>query len=179
MIDFSFYRQKKIRLPTPDSRLPTPDSRLPTPDSRLPTPDSPNTTLVEKPKDYKSRFFRLASHLIKLQNVYEDSFYDHYKIFQEWKPGDEQRAIDSIVQDIRFTGDYFTKNDDSQNKLITTGTYTGKKIFSVMTACTPEDLAKFFDYIIARPRLYAGKKWKLSEIFATWLSAGAPLVVKE
>jgi hypothetical protein len=47
-----------------------------------------------------------------------------------------------------------------------------------MAACLPEYVRNFMDYVIARPRLYAGKQWKLSEVFATWAAEGAPEIVK-
>ena len=48
-----------------------------------------------------------------------------------------------------------------------------------MTECKPEDIKDFFGYVITHPLLYAGNKWKVSEIFATWLSEGAPVVIAE
>jgi hypothetical protein len=64
------------------------------------------------------------------------------------------------------------------DKLATTGQFKGKKILSVMADCQPLYAIDLLDYIIARPRLYAGKKWKISEIFATWVSEGALTVIK-
>jgi hypothetical protein len=48
-----------------------------------------------------------------------------------------------------------------------------------MAECNVSYIVDFFDYIISRPRLYAGKNWKISEIFATWLTEGAPSVIKK
>jgi hypothetical protein len=64
------------------------------------------------------------------------------------------------------------------DKLATTGQYKGKKTLSVMADFQPLYIIDFLDYIIARPRLYAGKKWKISEIFATWVSEWALTVMK-
>jgi hypothetical protein len=83
-----------------------------------------------------------------------------------------------MVKDIRFTGKYFQENNPSMDKLITKGTFKEKKVLSVMAACLPEYVRNFMDYVIARPRLYAGKQWKLSEVFATWAAEGAPEIVK-
>lgn len=49
-----------------------------------------------------------------------------------------------------------------------------KALVDSMAECKAEDVMKFVDYIIARPRAYAGKEWKVSEIFATWVNNGAP-----
>ena len=97
----------------------------------------------------------------------------------KWTKTDEEKILDSIISDIKFTGNYFIENNPSMDKPITTGKYTGKKTLTVMTECSKTDLIYFFNYIIARPRLYAGKEWKVSEIFATWLSEGAPMVLSE
>ena len=83
-----------------------------------------------------------------------------------------------MIIDIKFTGNYFINNDPSMNVFINGGDYKGKKVLDVMTQCGPADIENFIDYMIARPRLYAGKEWKISEIFATWLSEGAPTVIK-
>jgi hypothetical protein len=134
-------------------------------------------TFVQRPAASVTILQRIAAHWIELQNVYEESFYDRSNIFNEWNESIELVTMDSIARDTRFTGDYFTKNDTSQNKLISKGRYKGKKIFSVMSACNAEDIKLFLNYMIARPRLYAGRQWKASELFATWVSEGAPEVV--
>lgn len=131
-------------------------------------------TVVDKPNVYRHSLLRVASHFIELQNVYEEPLYDRNNIFKKWTAQDEQRLIDSMAADIRFTGDYFLKNTPSMNVQIKGGKYDGKMVLEVMMRCSAADVATFLDYMLARPRLYAGNKWKISEIFATWLSNGAP-----
>ncbi|HEX7904788.1 MAG TPA: hypothetical protein VF487_13010 [Chitinophagaceae bacterium] len=145
---------------------------------RLPKENDLLYTFVDPPLIYRKQFAVLASHFIELQNVYEDPFYDRVGIFNKWKEEDEKSTIDSMVSDIQFTGQYFLKNDPSMDVLIKTGQFRDQKVLSVMTKCQPGNVKDFLNYVIARPRLYAGKKWKMSEIFATWLSAGAPVVMK-
>jgi len=135
-------------------------------------------TMMEKTNIYYGRITQLAGHFIRLQNVYGDPFYDRYTLFSKWTANDEQKLIDSVIMDIKFTGNYFINNDPSMNVIINGGDYKGKKVLDVMTQCGPADIENFIDYMIARPRLYAGKEWKISEIFATWLSEGAPTVIK-
>ncbi|HEX4877073.1 MAG TPA: hypothetical protein VFV31_10405 [Chitinophagaceae bacterium] len=135
-------------------------------------------TLMDKTEIYYGLFPKLAAHFIRLQSVNEQPFYDRYLIFSRWTAEEEKKLMDSVVADIRYTGNYFLENDPSLDKEITSGDYKGKKILSVMAACKQEEVADFFEYIIARPRLYAGRTWKVSEIFATWIDAGAPRVVK-
>jgi hypothetical protein len=65
------------------------------------------------------------------------------------------------------------------NVNIQSGKFEGKPVLNVMTASTQQDVIDFFEYMIARPNLYAGHEWKVSEIFATWLTGGAPTVIKK
>jgi hypothetical protein len=134
-------------------------------------------TFVDKPSVYLGQVPKLAAHFIEWQDVYEKPFYDRYRVFREWTAADETALVDSMVKDIRFTGKYFQENNPSMDKLITKGTFKEKKVLSVMAACLPEYVRNFMDYVIARPRLYAGKQWKLSEVFATWAAEGAPEIV--
>ncbi len=135
-------------------------------------------TFMDKTSVHYEQIVPLAAHFIQLLNVHELPFYDRYFVFNKWDKKDEQTLIDTMVADIQFTGQYMLQNDPSLDKLITSGKYKDQKILYVMAECQPDDLRAFLDYMIARPRNYAGKKWKISELFATWLSNGAPLVVK-
>ncbi len=136
-------------------------------------------TFMEKTKIYNGQIPQLAAHFIRLLDVYETALYDRYTIFLKWSREDENEMLDSIVADIRFTGNYFIKENPSMDVLIQKGDYKGRKTLYVMAECQQADVIKFLDYMIARPRNYAGKEWKVSEIFATWLSEGAPTVLKE
>ena len=136
-------------------------------------------TFVEKPKVYKGQIIMLATYFIGLQSVYEERFFDRYFVFREWTKQKEEALIDSLLADIHFTGNYFLENNPGMNVKVTGGRYDGEMVLTTMIKSTRKDLTDFLDYIIARPRLYAGKEWKISEIFATWLSAGAPSVIKE
>lgn len=135
-------------------------------------------TFLPRSDIYYGQVVRLASHFIRLQNVHGDNFYDRYTIFHKWSEADEEKLIDSLVADIQFTGQYFLENDPSVNKVIKGGEFRGSQVLEVMAECRPQYVKDFLGYMIARPRLYAGREWKISEIFATWLTEGAPTVVK-
>ena len=53
----------------------------------------------------------------------------------------------------------------------------GKKIFEAMETTTRKELEEFLKYVIARPVKYAGNRWKLSEIFATWVINKSPQAI--
>lgn len=118
---------------------------------------------------------KIAAHAIILKNVYEEPFYERYDVHTRWTEAREKNLIDSIVADIRYTGRYFSDKQPSMDQLIATGGYKDKKLLSVMTSCQIADVRSFLGYMLARPRIYAGGQWKVSEIFATWLSSGAPV----
>lgn len=121
---------------------------------------------------------RLALHSIVLTDVYDQPFYDSLRIFEGWDIAQETRALDTMLKDIRFTAGYFLQNQPSMNVKVSSGPFLGEKVLEVMQKATVADLKDFIGYMIARPRIYAGRVWKLSEIFATWVVNGAPAVVK-
>jgi hypothetical protein len=133
-------------------------------------------TIMEPTEIYYGLIPKLAAHFIRLQNVYDENFYDRFAVFRNWSEEDEKTLIDSMIADIKFTGNYFLENDPSMNQEITKGDFKGNKVLEVMKECKSTYLKDFLNYMIIRPRLYAGKEWKLSEIFATWLVSGAPTV---
>ncbi|MBL0129874.1 MAG: hypothetical protein IPP43_01080 [Chitinophagaceae bacterium] len=133
-------------------------------------------TFMDKTAIYYGRIPQLAAHFIELLTVYENSLYDPYTLFNQWERSAELSLVDSLVADIQFTGNYFMQQDPASDIMIMQGDYKGKSTFRMMIESNPEMVGKFLDYVLARPRLYAGRKWKISEIFATWLSEGAPVV---
>lgn len=64
------------------------------------------------------------------------------------------------------------------NIKIKSGKNQDKPVLNTMIACNKKDVTDFLAYMIARPSLYAGQEWKVSEVFATWLSEGVPTVFK-
>ena len=134
-------------------------------------------TFMNKTPVYRGKIVKLASYYIGLQDVYEKPLYDRYSVFSQWTKSDEETLIDSIVSDIHFTGNFYLNNNPDINVKIKSGKNEGKGVLNTMIACGNRDVADFLEYMAARPILYAGHAWKVSEVFATWLSEGAPTVV--
>lgn len=133
--------------------------------------------MMDKPVVYPGLIPRIAAHYIGLKDVYEKPLYNRYAVFSYWKQDMEERLLDTLVADIRFTGDYFLKNEPSMNVAIKSGPREGKLVLNTMISCTRKDVIDFLEYMIARPFVYAGTEWKASEVFATWLMEGGPTVV--
>lgn len=119
---------------------------------------------------------RLAGHFILLRTVYDEPLYDRFQVFRDWTIQQENNLLDSLVGDIRFTGTYFMENDPASDRTIEKGDYAGQQVFTLMKNCRKEQVMDFLRYMLARPRLYAGREWKIAEIYATWLQSGAPTV---
>ncbi len=140
----------------------------------IPKPGDLLYVTVPKPTVFLERLVRIAAHSITLTDVYGKPLYDLTTIFNSWTESNERAAMDSMIRDVKFTADYFLKNDPSMNVKIKAGVDQGKLIFDVMKAGTAKELITFLDYMRSHPRIYAGKDWKISEIFATWLTEGSP-----
>ncbi len=136
-------------------------------------------TFMDKSPVYRAHCIPLACQFIGLLDVYGKALYDRYAVFSQWTKSDEETLLNAIVSDVHFTGDYFLKENPAMNAPIKSGAYSGKLLLNAMMACTQQDVSDFLEYMIARPVLYAGHEWKVSEIFATWLTEGAPTVVKK
>lgn len=132
-------------------------------------------TSVSIRQAFTDRLAKIAGHYITLNDVYDAAFYNKDGIFDTWTAAHEKAALDSMQMDIAYTADYFLKNDPSLNVKIKSGANKGKPVLDVMKAVTNKELSTFLDYMIAHPGIYAGKDWKISEIFATWLTEGSPM----
>ncbi len=127
---------------------------------------------------YGGRIPELACHSINLVKVTEEAMYQPSLARSVWSKEDEARVTAEMVEDIRYTAREMRKQMPGVDQVITTGIFKDKKLFDAMEAATENDLLAFLDYVIARPRLYAGNTWKISETFATWMTSGTPTVVK-
>ncbi|MEI7735277.1 MAG: hypothetical protein WCI49_07400 [Ferruginibacter sp.] len=90
----------------------------------------------------------------------------------------EQSVIDSLVNDVHYTGKSMAEQQNSQDMVLPDGIFKGKKLFATMQLITDKDVIAFLKYIDARPSIYAGNTWKFSEIFATWMASGTPTVLE-
>lgn len=126
---------------------------------------------------YKSNLFEIRRHGIDLTDVYENQFYHAMDIFS-LNAQKEKIILDSMVADIKFTGNAMKKQMPQQNFAITGGLFKGKKLFDAMELTTRKELEEFLKYMVARPQNYAGNTWKLSEVYATWINSNSPQVIE-
>ena len=129
------------------------------------------------PLAYHGYLFDLSRNYIHLQMVDDSYIYRREDVYLFNNREEEWRLLDSFVSDIQYTGREMLQQMPDNNQAINDGLFKGKKLFDAMQQVTRADLVKFLRYINARPRKYAGQSWKISEIFATWMVNGTPMVV--
>ena len=144
---------------------------------RLPKENDLIYTFFEYPTNYKGRIYKLIKNAIYFDRVTEGSFFE-FGTAASLTEKEENFLIDSLVEDIKFTGREMLKQNNGQDQLIDGGIFSGKKLFDAMQTITAEHVAQFLDYVIARPQKYAGNNWKISETFATWMISKTPTVIK-
>lgn len=135
-------------------------------------------TKCKIPKGHTGLLFDLARHGISLTRVDEDPFYNSAEVFY-MGPKSEQNFLDSMAADIRFTGKAMLIQNNGKDQLISGGLYNRKKLFAAMQTIKRDAIEKFLKYVAARPARYAGNVWKISEIFATWMTNNTPEVIEE
>jgi hypothetical protein len=135
-------------------------------------------TFVELKNNYTGLLFKMASHNITINSVEENLIIDFITAFNLKDAAAEKPFIDSMVNDVIYTGKAMAQQNNNQDMDITSGRFKGKKLFATMQTITGKDVTDFIKYIIARPKKYAGNTWKFSEIFATWITSGAPTVIE-
>jgi len=131
------------------------------------------------PGNYESPLYHCASHNITFLSVEDSAFYKPQDFLKKKTKQGYDLMINKMVADIQRTGKYYLENDTTMNKPIEDGDFKGSRILDVMAEAKPADVNNFLEYVVARPRRYAGNQWKVSETFATWLLNGAPMVVKD
>ncbi len=136
--------------------------------------------LMPKPKGiFTGRITAMANHCIGFKTVSGDDLYRPFAVRRSWTEAEEKALLAAMVEDIHYTGLEMKKQMPGSNQDITDGLYKGKKLFDAMQGATEKELLAFLDYVTARPRLYAGNDWKISETFATWMVSGTPQVLTE
>jgi len=147
--------------------------------SRLPREGDLLYIYIDLPGVYTGILFKAARHAITFSKIDDTPLLEltDVRLMSDKKREDE--LIDSFVEEIKFTAKTMMTQNDNQDINIESGPYKGKKMFATMLEVKPNDIIDFLKYIDARPTLYAGYNWKFSEIFATWVSAGAPKVIED
>ena len=135
-------------------------------------------TKVKVPYVYDGLLLNVMNQALQFTNVYGKPFMNSDLIFTNTKD-DELSILDSMVNDIQFTGSTMRNQMPEQNQVVKNGIYAGKKLFDAMQFVKRYELELFLKYIRARPKNYAGNTWKISEIFATWASEGSPTVIED
>lgn len=129
--------------------------------------------------NYEGLLFGVTKHAISFSKIDEKLLFGLKEAISIKNENEERSMIRQLVDEVVFTGKTMLAQGDGQDQLINDGIYKGKKLFNAMQAINEKDVNSFLKYIIARPGKYAGHNWKFAEIFATWMTSGAPTVVEK
>jgi hypothetical protein len=130
------------------------------------------------PVNFKGRIYGLVKNAVYFEQVTGGKFYDLITP-SSLNEQQENRLIDSLVTDIKYTGQEMIKQNNGQDQDVKGGMFDGKKLFAAMQTVTATQVKDFIDYVLARPVKHAGNTWKISETFATWMVSSTPTVVKQ
>ncbi len=146
-------------------------------------PQAQDVLLVVIPKSpdmYFEQIGTLAAYGVEIIDTEkEEPIFQVEEVLSAWTKEKEEQTLQKMVEDIRLVGRYMKKNHSEIDVTIEKGSYKGKKMLDAMMQAEKNDVKRFFSYIEARPAKYIGQKWKISEIFATWIVEGAPEPIKE
>jgi len=130
--------------------------------------------LVDKNESRKDVFYKLARFAIDFVSVTDTVLFDSKNCLGNWNETNSNELLRLFKKDIHFTGTAMLQQNDSQQQRITGGAFDGKPLFDAMQEITEADVMNFLKYVWARPAKYAGKSWRISEVFATWMTSGTP-----
>ncbi len=120
----------------------------------------------------------LAAKAIYLSNVYGDSLYKFLPVIFDWDDKQEEALQLLLTKDIQETGKAMKAQQDGQQQKMVGGIFDGKNLFDAMEQVQTKQVQTFLKYMIARPNIYAGSCWKISEIFATWMTNKTPAIIE-
>lgn len=128
---------------------------------------------------YNGLLYDMTRNGIKFQTVDEKDFYNYETPLLLNDEKEEEKYMNHMIADIKNTAVLMLKEMPNANQVIDGGLYNGVKLFEAMQKTTLYDLKEFIKYMKARPTKYAGQKWKISEIYATWLTSETPRVLEK
>lgn len=113
---------------------------------------------------------------IKFTTVEGEDFYD-YADPEGWDHPDlEPSTIRQMVDDIHYTAE--NMRGEMEPVYVPSGRYKDMEILDAMAASEESDVRNFLNYVRLRPRPYMGERWKISEVYATWLVSNSPMPVE-
>lgn len=121
----------------------------------------------------RSALWPLVRDHIDLLSVSGKTVFCDYRTLYSRETPELARAIaGQMLDDIHQAGADFA--DDARKAPFTRGPYAGKTLRQVMEGAREEDLHAFFLYLEEFTGKYLNHRWKISEIFATWVLHDAP-----
>lgn len=122
----------------------------------------------------KDVFYKLARNAIGFTEVTDNVLFEPKDNLGNWNEAQTKALLTKLKDDIIYTGKEMLAQQNNQQMKIEGGDYNGKLLFSAMQEITEKDVLEFLKYVWARPTKYTGHNWKISEVFATWMTNKTP-----
>ncbi len=136
-------------------------------------------SMIEIPADlrnapkYKNVLYDVLRRNIRMTDVYgEKDMFTFSDLASNYSSLAETKLMKAMVKESAFVAEAMAEQMDSPP--VTKGRMKGTDLFSAMKNVNRQDIRDFLLYVSIAPRKYAGKTWKFSEVFATWIDAGCP-----
>lgn len=151
------------------------EGHINTTDLRFPLTNGDICYLMIKGDDNrKDVFYKLARFAIGFIEVNDNIIFAPAESLGIWDEERTKKIMTQLTADIQYTGKAMLDRKDQQQQIINGGDYDGKPLFTAMQEIKENEVLAFLQYIFARPTKYSGHYWKISEIFATWITSGTP-----
>ncbi len=119
----------------------------------------------------QSALFRALALHIELQAVYEDKVYITVEsMLADPSVSLRDKALDAMIAEMKSLRDKIKLF----NTVVGVGRHRGKRLEEVVDVLSREELLDFFVFLESFPANYVGQRWRLAEIYLTWVQGGTP-----
>jgi hypothetical protein len=138
-------------------------------DSTVRVGDAVRLTVRTPPIEKRSKLWTVLNYSIALTNLREERMVDFRTLYSHESPELDQTIYQKLLDDIRETGRLYGENMDGGNA-ISAGKFAAhpKRLRQILEETTPDDLDRFFDYVLKFPAVYFGHDWKIGALYANW-----------
>jgi hypothetical protein len=119
-----------------------------------------------------SPLFDLARRRVEIADIRDELFYDCEDALLLPDSTRHERVAEGMLADVRFVADAML-DQGRRSAVINAGAFKGMSVYQAMEESDVEDVERFLENVAANVDHYAGRRWKLSAIYASWLALGA------
>lgn len=120
----------------------------------------------------ESPLFDLARRRVEMADIRDRLFFDCEDALLSPDSTRLGRVVQAMLADIRFVADAML-DQGRISATIDAGAFKGMSVYQAMEESDAEDVERFLGNVAENVDRYAGRRWKLTAIYASWLALGA------